>query len=85
MVEDSYLYMKPGRQDTVVLVAGDGDFIPPVRSVQRRGVRVRVVFWTHATSRELREIANEFIALDLHFDQLTRSAGTVAAQSEAST
>jgi uncharacterized LabA/DUF88 family protein len=71
MMDDSYTYMKPERHDIAVLV-GDGDFIPPIRSVQRRGMKVRVVFWRHGTSRQLREIADEFVALDPHFDQLTR-------------
>jgi hypothetical protein len=57
-----------------ILVADDGDFIPPVRSVQNRGLKVRVVFWKHGTSRELREAADEFLELDPYFDQLTRLA-----------
>jgi len=83
MVDDSYEFMKPERHDMVVLVAGDGDFVPPVRSVQRRGLRVRVVFWTHATSRELYGIADEFAALDPQFDLLTRPAGAMPAVSTA--
>ena len=78
MVEDSYTYMKPERHDMALLVAGDGDFIPPVRSVQNRGLRVRVVFWRHGTSRGLREAADEFLELDPYFDQLTRVPGRQA-------
>ncbi len=73
MVEDCYKYMRPERGDMAVLVAGDGDFVPPVRSVQSRGLTVRVVFWRHGTSRELRRAADEFIELDPHFDWLTRA------------
>jgi hypothetical protein len=83
MVEDCYQFMKPERQDMVVLVAGDGDFVPPVRSVQRRGLRVRVVFWTHAMSRELREMADQFVDLDPYFDRLTHAASPAAAVSTA--
>jgi hypothetical protein len=72
MVEDCYTHMKPERHDMAVLVAGDGDFIPPLRSVQNRGLKVRVVFWSHGTSRELRNAADEFLELDPHFDHLTR-------------
>jgi len=72
MVEDCYTHMKPERHDMAILVAGDGDFIPPVRSVQNRGLKVRVVFWRHGTSRALREAADEFLELDSYFDQLTR-------------
>jgi uncharacterized LabA/DUF88 family protein len=73
MVEDCYQYMKPERHDMAVLVAGDGDFIPPVRSVQGRGLKVRVAFWRHGTSRELRDAADEFLELDPYFGWLTRA------------
>lgn len=75
MVEDCYKYMRPGRHDMAVLVAGDGDFVPPVRSVQGRGLKVRVAFWRHGTSRELREAADDFLELDPYFDRLTRVPG----------
>ncbi len=78
MVEDCYTYMKPERHDLAILVAGDGDFIPPVRAVQNRGLKVRVAFWKHGTSRELREAADEFLGLDPYFDQLTRALGLQA-------
>lgn len=71
MLDDSYSYMESDRGDMAVLVAGDGDYIPSMRSLQRRGLRVRVVFWRHATSRELRDTADEFVELDSHFDRLT--------------
>lgn len=72
MLEDSYEWMQPARHDIAVLVAGDGDFIPNVRSLQRRGYGVRVVFWSHAVSKELRDAADEFVSLDASFDDLTR-------------
>lgn len=71
MMEDSYEHMDARRGDLAVLVAGDGDYLPQIRSLQRRGLRVRVLFWRHATSNDLRATANEFIALDPFFDQLT--------------
>lgn len=70
MIEDSYEFMQTGR-DKAVLVAGDGDFVPPVLSLRRRGLEVRVIFWSHA-SRELRQSASEFLDLDQHFDYITR-------------
>ncbi len=39
MVDDSHEHMKPERGDMAVLVAGDGDYIPSVRSLQKRGSR----------------------------------------------
>lgn len=68
ILEDSYEYMDPG--DTVVLGAGDGDFLPNLESVKRRGMKVKVMFWSHA-SRALKEVADEFFNLDEHFDELT--------------
>lgn len=71
MLDDSYQYMKSERGDIAVLVAGDGDYVPSIRSLQRRQLRVRVMFWKHATSRELREACDKFIELDPYFDRLT--------------
>jgi hypothetical protein len=71
MLDDSYVHMKSDRGDIAVLAAGDGDYLPSVRSLQRRGLRVRVVFWKHAANRELRETASEFVELDAYFDSLT--------------
>lgn len=73
MLEDSYEHMKPDRGDMAVLVAGDLDYLPNVHSLRKRGLRVRVVCWKHATSRQLREAADEFVELDPHFDHLTLS------------
>jgi hypothetical protein len=71
LLDDSYEHMKSERGDMAILVAGDGDYVPSVRSLQRRDLRVRVIFWKHATSRELRETGDEFMALDPYFDRLT--------------
>lgn len=68
MVEDSFEYMQAGR-DQAVLVAGDGDYVPTVESLQRRGFQVECVFWAHG-SRELREACNEFRALNDYLESL---------------
>lgn len=73
MMEDSFKYMKATSGDIAVLAAGDGDFVPTIRSLQSRELGVRVVSWSHAAGRQLREAADEFIELDPHFDMLTRS------------
>jgi hypothetical protein len=71
MLDDSYQHMKPDRGDTAVLVAGDGDYVPSVKSIQKRCLHAWVVFWKHATSRELRETAHHFSEHDQCFDYLT--------------
>lgn len=72
MMEDSYEYMQRERKDVAVLVAGDRDFLPTINSIQKRGFDVRVVFWEHGISKELRDTANEFVSLDEHFEYLGR-------------
>lgn len=73
MMEDSFTYMKAANGDIAVLAADDGDFLPTIRSLQSRGIGVRVVSWSHAVSHQLRDAADEFIKLDPYFDHLTRS------------
>jgi len=76
MINDDFIdHMKPARGDMIVLVAGDGDFVPTIVSLRRRGIRVRVVFWRHATSHELRDAADEFVELDPYFNDLSLQRG----------
>lgn len=72
MMEDSFIYMNRELADRVVLVSGDRDHLPAIESLQRRGFPVRVVFWDHATSADLRAAADEFVSLGSHFEHLTR-------------
>ncbi|WP_067459770.1 NYN domain-containing protein [Actinomadura macra] len=75
MLDDSHEHMDPARGDLAVLVAGDGDgdFQPTLRSLHRRGLRVRVLSWDHACSRDLREDADEYLSLNPFFHWLTVS------------
>ncbi|GAB1541984.1 hypothetical protein NUACC21_46570 [Scytonema sp. NUACC21] len=50
--------------DCVILVSGDGDFIPAVTEVQRRGAKVTVVAKKKMLSEQLAQIADEVIYLD---------------------
>ncbi|MFF6785486.1 NYN domain-containing protein [Streptomyces sp. NPDC012510] len=70
LMEDSYEYMRAERNDMAVLLTGDRDYVPTVLSLQRRGLKVRVVFWEHAVARALKEAADEFIALDPALDYI---------------
>ena len=70
MLDDSHEYMQPERGDKVVLLAGDRDYVPALKSLKRRGIGTRVVFWDHATARDLRQEADEFVSLDPHLQQL---------------
>lgn len=51
--------------DTVVLVTGDGDFIPLVQYLQTHGgCQVEVVSFGRSTSGKLKEAADDFLDLD---------------------
>ena len=51
--------------DTVVLVTGDGDFIPLVEYLKNaKPTRVEVVAFNRSCSRQLKEIADDFIDLE---------------------
>lgn len=65
---DAYELMTPGK-DEITLVAGDSDYVPTIGRLRKRGLRFDICFWSHA-SKELREAATNFIALDKHLDYL---------------
>jgi uncharacterized LabA/DUF88 family protein len=50
--------------DDVILISGDGDFIPAVEEIQRRGVKVTIVAKKSMLSEQLSQIADEVIYLD---------------------
>ena len=49
--------------DTVVIVSGDGDFIPLVEYLKNQGRRVEVMAFGRSTSGKLKEVCDEFIDL----------------------
>ncbi len=49
--------------DAVVLVSGDGDYIPLVEYLQNQGKQVEVVAFSGTTSGKLQEVADDFIDL----------------------
>lgn len=72
MLEDSFMYMRADRSDRAVLVAGDRDYVPAIESLARRGFPTTVVFWEHATARDLRSQADDFVDLDPLFAHISR-------------
>jgi uncharacterized protein (TIGR00288 family) len=50
--------------DTIVLVSGDGDFVPLVEYLKAKGKQVEVIAFSRTTSTRLKEAADEFIDLD---------------------
>ncbi len=55
--------MSPGL-DVVILVTGDGDFVPLVDYLKNRGKRVEVIGFERSASLKLKEAADEFINLE---------------------
>ncbi|MBP6060569.1 MAG: NYN domain-containing protein [Candidatus Pacebacteria bacterium] len=51
------------RLDSVVIVSGDGDFVPLVEYLQTNGVQVEVVSFGKSTSGKLREAVDDFVDL----------------------
>ncbi|MBI2120673.1 MAG: NYN domain-containing protein [Parcubacteria group bacterium] len=49
--------------DAVVIVSGDGDFVPLVEYLKHLGVQVEVISFGKSTSAKLREAADDFIDL----------------------
>ena len=64
MISDSYESMKP-QSDEITLVSGDRDLVPAVEKLRKRGFKVDVVFWDHA-SVELKTSASAFVSLNQH-------------------
>jgi len=69
MFEDA-LEQADKANDTLILVAGDGDYVPPVARLVEKGFTVNVVFWEHA-SQELQRVCSNFIPMNPHFENLS--------------
>ncbi len=50
--------------DAIVLVTGDGDFVPLVEYLKNRGKHVEVLAFERSASSKLKECADEFINLE---------------------
>lgn len=70
MMQDSYELLDV-KNDEMTLVAGDADYVPMIEKLKARGIAVHIVFWEHA-SREVREVASRFIALNPYLNHLRR-------------
>jgi len=55
------------RLDVIILVSGDGDYVPMVEYLQNHGLQVEVIAFGESSSKSLREAADDFI--DLSQDQ----------------
>lgn len=55
--------------DTIVLVSGDGDFIPLVEYLKNQGKRVEIIAFSRSASAHLKEMADEFVDLEENLDR----------------
>lgn len=53
--------------DTVVLLSGDGDFVPLVEMLKARGCRVEVLAFERSTAAELKDAATLYIPIEERF------------------
>ncbi|WP_294559248.1 NYN domain-containing protein [uncultured Mailhella sp.] len=58
--------------DIIVLCSGDGDFMPLIRFLRRRGVRLETAAFLSAASREVKTESSGFIDLDLWYRESCR-------------
>jgi len=49
--------------DTAILVSGDGDFLPAVRSIKKKGKIVKNIFFKNSSSRNLKNFCDESLEL----------------------
>lgn len=56
--------------DSIVLVSGDGDFRPVVNYLQSAGCLVEVIAFERTANNELMELADDFIDIDQHKNEL---------------
>ena len=71
IMADSYSLIQNKEEDEMILIAGDSDYVPLVEEVVRRGIKLSVWFWEHA-SYELKKAATSFVALDPYIDEMRR-------------
>lgn len=50
--------------DTIVIVSGDGDFLPLIDYLKGRGRRVEVIAFGHTASQRTKEAADDFLDLE---------------------
>src|SRR5215212_6530546 len=63
------------KYDTAVLVSGDEDFSYAINAVAYKGVRVELAGFRANTSPRLIDVADQFIELDSHVEEITKLDG----------
>lgn len=61
------------KYDTAVLVSGDEDFSYAINAIAYKGVRVELAGFRSNTSPRLIDVADQFIELDSHIEEITKA------------
>ncbi len=70
------------RADVVILVSGDGDFVPLVEYLKNKGIIVEVAAFTESTSKLLKESVDDYFDISEHADELLMTGGNRRASSQ---
>lgn len=70
------LYTIPASK-TIIIAAGDADYLPAIERAKGKGWQVEVWFWSNAAV-ELQKAASRFVALDPHLEFLRLGGGAVS-------
>lgn len=52
--------------DSIILITGDGDFVPLVKYLKTQGQQVEVIAFAQSASNKLKEMADDFIDLGIN-------------------
>ncbi len=63
------------RVDVIILITGDGDFVPLVEYLQAKGIIVEVAAFNESTSHLLREATDEYFDISAHRQDLLMYSG----------
>lgn len=54
------------RLDSIILITGDGDFVPLVKYLKNQGQQVEIIAFAKSVSNKLKEMADDFIDLGIN-------------------
>jgi uncharacterized LabA/DUF88 family protein len=58
------------RADVIIIVSGDGDFIPLVEYLKNKGIVIEVAAFAESTSKLLKEAVDDYFDISAHADEL---------------
>jgi hypothetical protein len=77
ITKDVYSGFIPKAESTIILVAGDKDFVPLIEDLTTEGYSIYIAFWNHC-AKELKDKASYFINLDNQHEKLKGSGPTTS-------